>query len=71
MSFINRFLLDILTIVTGGSHNSSGLMFSNVISFASGSPGEQVTQSKPGPFGDRFFIYKKRIKNYNEYTLRL
>ena len=33
------------TIVTGGSHNSSDWILSNVISFAPGSPGEQESQS--------------------------
>lgn len=50
---MNRFL-QMLTIVTGGSHNSSGLMLSNVISFAFRSPGEQETQSIRGPSGFGF-----------------
>ena len=57
-----------LTIVTGGSHNSSGLMLSNVISFAFRSPGEQETQSIRGPFGFGLDIYTD-MKYHDEYRL--
>ncbi len=48
------FFFYILTIDTGGSHNSSGGTLSSVISCASGSPGEQTSQRERGPSGFGF-----------------
>jgi hypothetical protein len=44
-------------MVTGGSHNSSDLTFSNVSASAPGSPGEQASQSSRGPPGFGFGTY--------------
>ncbi len=49
-------------MVTGGSHNSSGFILSNVSISASGSPGEQASQTSRGPLGFGFCTYVKVIK---------
>ncbi len=64
---MKKFFFYILTMVTGGSHNSSGCILSNVNSWAFGSPGEQTSQSWRGPFGFGFGIYRKYMKYDKKY----